>query len=493
MLLKKLIEELTIKEIHGDIGEQEVSGIVYDPLRVKPGFLFVAIDLYTQMDKIEIADGHDKVNEAIDQGATVVILEKEMDIPASVVKIIVPDSRQALAQLANKFYDYPSRDIKMIGITGTNGKTITAHIVESIFMQKHRVGQIGTLYCKIAGDIYKSKDTTPEPPDLQQILTDMKNQNVDYCAMEVSSQGIEFSRVKGIAYDVALFTNLSPDHLDYHKNMDNYRNAKLKLFNWLQDDGCAVVNVDDPSAHFFLDAAESRKFTYGLKNKADISARSISMDMGGTKFTLVTPAGEIDIHSKLVGTFNLYNMLAAVGAALSQNIDLATIKRGLEEDIRISGRFELVDKGQPFSVVVDYAHTPDGFENVLELAKNLNPNRIITVFGCGGDRDKTKRPIMGDIVSRYSDHFVITNDNPRSEDPDRIADDIKAGIKHGDFKEIPKRLDAIDHAIKEARDGDIVMILGKGHETTQTLKDRTIYFNDVEVAEEVLSEIIEVS
>jgi len=489
MKLTELIHELPKKQLNGTIGTQEISGIVYDPLRVKPNFLFVAISMYTQLDKIEIPDGHDRVHDAIKNGATVVVLERDMNIPDAVVKIIVPNSRHALAILANKFYGYPARAMKMIGITGTNGKTTTTHIIESILKQQYRVGLIGTLYYKINGVIYKSKDTTPEPPDFQEILTNMKNQQVDFCAMEVSSHGIELYRVDGIKYNAAIFTNLTQDHLDFHKTMENYRNTKMKLFSWLHDDDSAIVNIDDPSALYFLNAAKSHQLTYGIKNNADISAKNIHMTIKGTDFTLVTPGGEIDVHAKLVGSFNLYNMLGAVGAAISQHIDLEVIKKGLEEQIKVAGRFELVDKGQPFSVVVDYAHTPDGIINVLSLAKSLKPKRIITVFGCGGDRDKEKRPMMGDAVAQYTDLMIITADNPRNEDPAVIANQIKTGIKNKDYKEIPDRHEAIACAIKEAREGDIVMLLGKGHETTQTLKDRTIHFNDVEVAEEILSSI----
>ncbi len=489
MKLSDLLDELPSKTINGDPSDIDITGLVYDPLRVKPGFLFVAINIYTQLDKIEIPDGHDVVDDAIKNGAAAVVLQTDMNVPESVVKIIVPDSRYALALLANKYYNYPSRDIRMIGITGTNGKTTTTHIIESILMQKYRVGLIGTLYYKINGKIYKSKDTTPEPPDLQEIFTHMKNEKVQYCAMEVSSHGIEFSRVHGVVYDAAVFTNLTQDHLDFHKTIENYRNTKLKLFSWLKEDDYAIVNIDDPSATYFMDAASGKILKYGLKNPAEISAKNIEMTIKGMKFTLVTPDGEIDVTPKLVGTFNIYNILAAVSVSWSEGFDLITIKKGLEENIKVSGRFELVDKGQDFSVVVDYAHTPDGIENVLKLAHDLKPDRVITVFGCGGDRDKEKRPIMGEIVSRYSDHFVITADNPRNEDPQLIANDIKKGIQHKDYEEISDRYEAIKYAINEANPGDLVLLLGKGHETTQTLKHNTIHFNDVEVAEEVLLEL----
>jgi len=490
MRLSSLLEELNQKQIHGNSDDVEIAGIVYDPLRVKPGYLYVAINIYTQLDKIEIPDGHDVVQDAIKNGAAAVILERDMDVADSVVKIVVPDSRYALATLANKFYEYPSRAMKMIGITGTNGKTTTTHIIESIFNQNFGTGLIGTLYYKINGQINKSKDTTPEPPDLQEIFTRMKNEGVDYCAMEVSSHGIDFYRVEGIKYHVAIFTNLTRDHLDYHKTMEHYRETKMKLFKWLHKDDYAIINIDDPSAQYFIDSANANVMTYGIEKDADLTVKDVEITIKGMEFTLVTPAGNIRVKPQLVGKFNIYNILAAVGAAVSQGIELESIKNGLENNIRVSGRFELVDKGQPFSVVVDYAHTPDGIENVLRLAKDLKPSRIITVFGCGGDRDKEKRPIMGKIVSDYSDYFVITADNPRSENPVEISEQIKKGVSHQKYSNIIDRREAIEHAIKMAQPGDIIMVLGKGHETTQTLKHETLHFNDVEVAEEILMDLM---
>ena len=487
MRLNLLLDELAQKEVFGNPNAVDIQGIVYDPLRVKPGFLYVAITMYTQLDKIEIPDGHDVVLDAVHNGAVAVVLERDIEVPGPIIKIIVPSSRYALARLANKFYDFPSHSMKLVGITGTNGKTTTTHIIESIFKRNYHTGLIGTLYYKINGQIYKSKDTTPEPPDLQEIFTRMKNEEVDFCTMEVSSHGIELFRVEGLRFCVAVFTNLTQDHLDFHKTMEHYRQTKMKLFAWLSKDDYAVVNSDDPSAHYFIESADSKILTYGLKNSADLTVQDIEITIKGMEFTLVTPIGSIRVKPKLVGKFNIYNILSAVGVAISQGIDLETIKLGLEDTIRVSGRFELVDKGQPFSVVVDYAHTPDGIENVLNLARDLKPNRIITVFGCGGDRDKEKRPIMGKIVADFSDYFVITSDNPRNEDPVEIAQQIKKGATHHRFTEIIDRKKAIEHAIKMAQPGDIIMLLGKGHETTQTLKHETIQFNDLEVAQEILS------
>ncbi|MDZ7263075.1 MAG: UDP-N-acetylmuramoyl-L-alanyl-D-glutamate--2,6-diaminopimelate ligase [candidate division KSB1 bacterium] len=489
MKLSALLAVLNEKQVYGSPDDMDVNGIVYDPLRVRPGFMFVAIEMYTQLDKIEIPDGHDRVHEAIQAGASVVVLQRDLEVPAQIVKVIVPNTRYALALMANQFYGFPSHRMRMIGVTGTNGKTTTTHIIESILAEHYRVGLIGTLYYKINGQIHKSKDTTPEPPDLQEIFQQMVRQNVDYCVMEVSSHGIDFYRVHDVHYQVALFTNLTQDHLDYHKTMENYLQTKLKLFSWLKPEDYAIVNMDDGHAPRFLKAATARHLTYGIQRSADIMAKDVDLSLKGTKYRLITPMGEIDIHQSLIGLFNVSNSLAAVAVAVSQGIDLETIKTGLEKKIRVAGRMELVDKGQPFSVVVDYAHTPDGMEKVLQLARSLKPHRIITAFGCGGDRDKEKRPIMGAMAARYSDVIVLTADNPRNEDPEQIISDIAAGMNGFRYEKIIDRRAAIEHAIQQAQPGDVVMLLGKGHENTQTLKDRTVRFNDVEEAERALDRL----
>jgi UDP-N-acetylmuramoyl-L-alanyl-D-glutamate--2,6-diaminopimelate ligase len=489
MQLAKLLDELTEKKVYGNADGIDIKGIVYDPLRVLPGYLYIAINIYTQLDKIEIPDGHDRVHEAIKQGAIAVVLQHDMTVPDNVIKIVVPNSRYALALLADKFYESPSRKMKMIGVTGTNGKTTTTHIIESILIQKYRVGLIGTLYYKLNGEINKSKDTTPEPPDLQEIFRQMVEKNIEYCVMEVSSHGIDLFRVHSVDYNVGVFTNLTQDHLDYHKTMENYLQTKIKLFKWLDPNDFAIANADDTHAKDFLDAAVAHKLTFGINNNADVMAKDINLTIKGTQYRLVTPIGEININQQLVGLFNVYNSLAAVAVAVSQNFNLETIKSGLEKKIKVAGRFELVDKGQPFSVVVDYAHTPDGMEKVLNLAKNLHPKRLITVFGCGGDRDKEKRPIMGKIAAQYSDMIVLTADNPRNENPEQIIDQIVKGMDHAPHHRILDRHDAIEFAIQQAQPGDIVMLVGKGHETIQTLKNKTIHFNDVEEAEKILEKM----
>jgi UDP-N-acetylmuramoyl-L-alanyl-D-glutamate--2,6-diaminopimelate ligase len=293
----------------------------------------------------------------------------------------------------------------------------------------------------------------------------------------------------GCQFDAAAFTNLTQDHLDYHKTMEAYLNTKLRLFQWLTPEKYAVVNIDDPAGQSFIKATKAHVLTYGLNNKADISAQDIKYSIQGTQYRLVTPQGEISVNTKLVGKFNVYNALAAVGFAVSQGIPLEQIKSGLESKITVAGRFESIDKGQDFSVVVDYAHTPDGLENVLKLARQLKPNRLVTLFGCGGDRDKEKRPIMGSIADTYSDMIIITADNPRNEDPAQISKEIASGIQKKPVEIVLDRYQAIKKAISAARKGDIIMLCGKGHETTQTVGMNTFHFNDREAAEEILSQL----
>lgn len=489
MKLWYLLDQLAEKQVSEAAYDIDIKAIVYDPLRVKPGFMYVAINIYTQLDKVEILDGHEKVREAIDNGATVVVLQRDVPLPEFVTKVIVPDSRYALAILSDAFYGHPSGKMKLLAVTGTNGKTTTTHIVENILIQKYKIGLIGTLYYKLHGVIHQSKDTTPEPPDLQTIFKKMADENFDYCVLEASSHGIDFHRLDGCKFDVAAFTNLSQDHLDYHKTMGNYLETKTRLFRWLEKDKYAIINIDDPVAQRFIDATQARILTYGIEKEADVMAKNIQLGIQRTRYILATSVGEIAIESRLVGGFNVYNALAATSVCLSQNVDLDTIKKGLESKIQVAGRFEQVDKGQDFSVVVDYAHTPDGLENVLKLARDLKPRRLITVFGCGGDRDKEKRPLMGQVASNYSDEIIITADNPRSEDPNIIFQEIARGIIGNNYKIVLDRREAIKQALSNARKGEIVMICGKGHETTQTVKGHTFHFNDVEVAEDILEEL----
>ncbi|AXA36723.1 MAG: UDP-N-acetylmuramoyl-L-alanyl-D-glutamate--2,6-diaminopimelate ligase [Candidatus Hydrogenedentota bacterium] len=483
--LLAVVPEAKVVQGHTD---HEITGVIYDPLRVKPGYLYVAINIYTQLDKIEIPDGHDVVDKAIEAGAVAVLLERDVPVPAHITKILAPSSRAALARLAGEFYGHPSRKLKLIGVTGTNGKTTTTHVVESILSEKYRVGLMGTLYFKVAGEIRKSKDTTPEPPDLQEIFLQMVEGNCTHCVMEVSSHGVDLHRVDGLEFEVGAWTNLTQDHLDYHKTMEAYRECKMRFISWPTPEKHVVLNIDDPNFNYFKEAARAKVVTFGIENPADIMARDIEYSVNGTKFTLVTPKGSVQINSRLRGQFNVYNSLTGAGVCYALGEDLETIKRGLEKPIIVAGRFQPVERGQDFVVVVDYAHTPDGLVKVLNAARATKPKRIITVFGCGGDRDATKRPIMGQIAEEMSDLVIVTDDNPRTEDPEVIVQNILAGIRDRSKVEvIHDRYQAIARAIEIAQTGDLVLIAGKGHETTQTLKDRTIEFNDFKVADELVA------
>ncbi len=470
--------------VTGDI-DREIAGVVYDPLRVDRDFLYVAINIYTQLDKIEHPDGHKFVDKAIEAGATAVILDHDMPVPDKVTKIIVPDSRLALALISGEFYGHPSRQMKLIGVTGTNGKTTTAHVIEAILLEKFRIGLIGTLYCKVAGEVKKSKDTTPEPPDLQEIFQDMVNSDCTHAVMEISSHGVDFHRVEGVDYEVGGWTNFTQDHLDYHGTMEEYMECKLQWVRTLDSDKHMIVNVDDPAVEHFANASKAKVFTYGLKGNADVTARNVELSGEGTKFTLVTPHGEINVNAKLRGQFNLYNMLCGAAMCLPMGVELETIKDGLEKLTVVFGRFHPVERGQDFAVIIDYAHTPDGLVNVLDAARATNPKQLVTVFGCGGDRDRAKRPLMAEVVDKKSDRFIITDDNPRTENPEQIVNDIIEGVSSGKdkFEVIHDRGKAIEHAINTAEPGDMIIIAGKGHETIQTLKNTTLEFNDVEVAD----------
>ena len=488
MKLSALLAVLPEKKVFGN-RDPEITGLVYDPLRVTPGCLYVAINVYTQLDKIEIPDGHPLVPDAIRAGTVAVVLQHDLPVPEGVVKILVPDSRYALALLAVEFYGHPARSLQLVGVTGTNGKTTTTHVIESLLMTRYRTGLIGTLYCKINGRVCASKDTTPEPPDLAAIFTQMVKEQCEFCTMEVSSHAVDFHRVVGVDYQAAVWTNLSQDHLDWHKTMENYRNAKLRWLASLGPQGHVALNIDDPSAPYFIEGVRAHQVLYGIKDKADVTARDCRFAADGTRFTLVTPRGEIEVNAKLRGEFNLYNMLAGVAAVLNFPLTLDDLKAGLEKNIAVAGRFQPIALGQPFSVIIDYAHTPGGMETVLRAARAMKPKRLISVFGCGGDRDRSKRPPMAAAVEANSDLFIITDDNPRTEDPEQIMGDILTGLQKkqsGACQIIHDRREAIQRALDIAQPGDLVLVVGKGHEDSQILKDRTIHFNDSEVTEELL-------
>ena len=484
MLLSELIAQLPGKPGAGLNGDREITGIEYDPLRIKPGNLFVPINIYTQLDKVELPDGHLFIEQAVGRGAAAVIHDKNVTLPEGVPGIRVTNSREALSRLAAHFFGYPNRSLKLLGVTGTNGKTTTTHILEAIFSESHTFSLTGTLYYKINGVVHGSKDTTPEPTDLHQIFLEMKEAGSEYCAMEVSSHGIDMHRVDGLDFRVGIFTNLSPDHLDYHKTMTHYRDTKLRFFEMLaEQERWGIVNSDDPVGEMFARAAGKNVLTFGMGTEAAVRASNLQMNINQCRYDVETPWGNFPIDSRLIGSYNIYNTLGAIAAALTCGISIEEVRRGAEKAIRVPGRFEFLDAGQDFAVVVDFAHTPDSMENVLKLARSLTQERVITLFGCGGDRDPIKRPQMGRVAEHYSDLIIMTADNPRNESLDRIMGHIRQGLLGiVPTVEIADRAEAVAHAIGEARPGDLVLLLGKGHETSQTIGNQSLPYNDRQCA-----------
>lgn len=460
-----------------------ITSVETDSRMVKPGSLFVCLKGYT-------VDGHDFVEQAVENGASAIIAECKIETAVPVA--YVPDTNRAAAVLADAFYEKPSNHMHMVGVTGTNGKTTTTHLIEKIFADRgQKTGLIGTIGLKISGKPMKLKSSTPTTPDaitLQKGLAQMLDEGVETTVMEVSSHALEMGRVRGTDFNVAVFTNLSQDHLEFHPTMEDYFHAKSLLFSQLGNTydrnrlKVAVINADDERVEQLKKVTAVQMLTYGINKPADIRANEVQLSEKGTRFTLDTPYGKADLHLNLIGLFNVYNVLAAAAACLVSGIPFNQVCKSLEGATGVPGRFEVVDEGQPYTVIVDYAHTPDSLENVLKTVKQFAKGRIFALVGCGGDRDRTKRPLMAQIAVKYADHTVLTSDNPRSEDPEAIIRDMEEGVKDADYISIPDRTEAILHAIAEARAEDCILIAGKGHETYQIIGDETIHFDDREMA-----------
>ena len=471
----------------------EVCHITADSRTVQEGSLFICLVGAT-------VDGHSFVEKAVQDGAVAVVVSKPVTVPDHVALIYVEDTRQALQAAVPFFYDYPASKMRMIGVTGTNGKTTTTHIIAHLLRsQGYTVGVIGTVHILIDDQSYPIHNTTPDVADLQQILQQMVDAGVTHCIMEVSSHALALGRTAGVEYDTAVFTNLTQDHLDFHKTFDNYLAAKAKLFKQVsasyqvKEGKGAVINVDDAYGQSIVDVTTSPMITYSTEGKGSMNASDLTVTAKSSQFTLNYDGKAYPISTKIAGMFNVYNTLAAVGATLYEGLSMEEIVKGLATFTAVPGRFELIEEGQDFAVVVDYAHTPDGLENILQTAKKIVENRILVVFGCGGDRDATKRPIMGRIAAQFGDRVFVTSDNPRTEDPVQIVKDVEVGVREGlhddvTYEVIVDRREAIHKAIAEATTGDVVIIAGKGHEDYQILKDETIHFDDREVAREALKE-----
>ena len=491
--LKDIISTLDVQQVQGD-QNVSVQDITADSRAVKLNSLFIALDGAT-------VDGHNYIDKAVAAGAVAVIVSKPVTVPDDVCVITVSDTRQAMMVCVPYFFDYPANRMRMVGVTGTNGKTTTTHMIRHILKaQGHKVGVIGTVHIMIGDTSYPIHNTTPDVVDLQHILHQMVQENVEYCVMEVSSHALALGRVSGVEFDTAVFTNLTQDHLDFHKTFENYLAAKCKLFeqvsasNQVKDNKGAVINIDDSYGHRVMEKTTAPTITYSTLGKGTLNASDVHMSTKNSQYTVNYKGESYPVSMNTTGLFNVYNTLAAIGACLQEGISMEAIDTALKTFSSVPGRFELIEEGQDFAVVVDYAHTPDGLQNILETAKAIKENRIIIVFGCGGDRDATKRPIMGRIAAEYGDKIYVTSDNPRTEDPVQIVKDVEVGVKEAlrdgtSYEVIVNRREAINHAIHDAKAGDIVIIAGKGHENYQILKNETIHFDDREEARKALKEI----
>jgi UDP-N-acetylmuramoyl-L-alanyl-D-glutamate--2,6-diaminopimelate ligase len=491
--LASLVEAVSGAQVRGDLS-RAVRGLAHDSRRVEPGFLFAALPG-------QKTDGHLFIPQALERGACAVLAEAGRDElqTGDATLILVPRTRPALAAMAASFYEYPSRRLALTGVTGTNGKTTTTYLLEAILRAAGRkTGVIGTLAYRIADHVMDAPFTTPEAPDLQGLLRQMADAGASDVAMEVSSHALAQHRADHCEFLCAIFTNLTRDHLDFHADAKEYYKAKARLFHDrvfmpAQRARANIINADDPSAPGLIAAASGVTITYGCQSPADVFARSVQVSDRGTSFLVETPHGSRPVALHLLGRFNVYNAMAALAAGLALGADLDTAVQALERVPPVRGRFEKVEQGQDFSVLIDYSHTPDSLEKALLDARNLGQRRVLVVFGCGGDRDPGKRPIMARLAARLADVCFITSDNPRSEDPAAIIQQVMSGVprslKHKCHVE-PDRKQAIALALREARPGDLVLVAGKGHETKQIFADRVQPFDDREVTTALLREML---
>jgi UDP-N-acetylmuramoyl-L-alanyl-D-glutamate--2,6-diaminopimelate ligase len=484
--------------------EVQISSVVYDSRQATAGSLFIAIHG-------EKTDGNRFITAAVERGATAIVSEmppppqggqapgaqaRSADIapellPASVAWLQVPDARKALATIAANFFGHPADKLQLAGITGTNGKTTTSFLLDSVIHAAGlRSGLFGTIEYRTPLETYPAKTTTPESLDLQRFFSEIVRAGGTHAVLESSSHALALDRVWGCRFAAAVFTNLTRDHLDFHSTMENYFAAKRRLFEGTGAGRarCGIINIDDPYGQQLRNIAE-QTITYGLASGAQVMAKKFSLVLRGLDFIAETPEGKIEVRSPLVGRNNVYNLLAAIAASIALGFRREAIEAGISALAAVPGRFERVDLGQPFMVVVDYAHTDDALQKLLETAREMHPSgRMITLFGCGGERDRSKRPLMGAAAGRLSDVVVLSSDNPRSEDPLKIINDALVGLQRTSAKVLvePDRERAVELALEQARPGDMVLLAGKGHETTQVLKDRSIEFDDREVARQIL-------
>ncbi|MBU3111816.1 UDP-N-acetylmuramoyl-L-alanyl-D-glutamate--2,6-diaminopimelate ligase [Clostridium lacusfryxellense] len=479
MKLGKIMDNINFDLLKGDI-DVDITSIQYDSRKVKKGDVFFCIEGYN-------VDGHKYIQSAINSGAIAIVCQQNVNIDLNVTFIKVSDSRKALAVGASNYYNNPSSNMKMIGITGTNGKTTSAFMLKAILEQMgYKVGLIGTIANYICDKKIHTERTTPESLELHELFKQMVDSKVDYCVMEVSSHSLSLDRVYGIEFCESIFTNLTQDHLDFHKTFENYFNAKLKLF---KSSTSSVINIDDVYGAKAYDSILNSKLSYGLNENVDIMAIDIKMNSRGSKFTVKYKNDSFEIELSIPGKYNIYNALGSIAVCLNQGVEVEEIKKALKK-LQVPGRCELVENTHnlKFEIILDYAHTPDALENILKTVREFTKGRLISVFGCGGDRDKTKRAIMGKIGTELSDISVVTSDNPRTEEPMQIIKDVTSGIEKHNYEVVENRRDAIKRAIEIASAGDVIVIAGKGHEDYQVLKEKTIHFDEREVISDILKE-----
>lgn len=490
--LSELLNGISIVAKTGNL-DVPIKGVTDDSREVKDGYIFVCMPAVYESQNarwVYDADGNDYIPDAIKRGATAIVSQKPAQSGGATF-VQAQDARYALAKMAAEFYGNPSRKLTIIGITGTNGKTSTCYLSRSVLTAGNvKTAISGTIIQRVAGSDVSAGMTTPEAHRIQKMLSDALEEGFDSVVLEVSSHALELKRADGVEFDVAVFTNLTQDHLDFHRGMRGYLASKMRLFKDLMKNdkpSFAIINLDDPAGGSVMCSTNAEVITYAVHNEADLKVCDFQSSADGLSFRVsIRGSEELEVKLQLLGEHNLHNALAALGVGISQELDLEAIKEGLESVDSVPGRFERVDCGQDYTVVVDYAHTPDALERVLNAARRLTKGRLITVFGCGGDRDKGKRPLMGRVATELSDYSIVTSDNPRSEDPLEIISQIQEEINGNRYESIPDRRSAIQRAIEMAKKGDMIVIAGKGHENYQILKDGRIHFDDREVASEFI-------
>ncbi len=478
MKLAELLREVETAKIIGS-EHLNITGIAFNSAEVKPGNMFVCIKGFQ-------TDGHKYAGDAVSKGAIAIMAEKDMS-ELGVTCIVCDNTRLAMAKAAAAFYGHPETRFRLIGITGTNGKTTVTYLVKSVLESLgKKVGLIGTNQNMIGTEVIPSKHTTPDSLELMQLFSHMAEKGAEYVVMEVSSHSLALDRVTACTFDVGAFTNITQDHLDFHKTMEKYLEAKGILYHISR---AGVVNADDSGAEYLLKTAEcDNMLTYGIENDCDLHASDVRLSEKGVAFEVSCGGESYSVELGIPGEFSVYNALTALGCLVAVGIPMEKAVEGLKSARGVKGRIELVETGRDFSVIIDYAHTPDGLYNVIKTIRGFCKGRIITVFGCGGDRDATKRPKMGRIAAELSDFCVVTSDNPRTEDPEKIIEQVVEGVKDGgcDYTVVTNRFAAIEYALDNARKDDIVLLAGKGHETYQILADRTINFDEREIVKKLL-------